>query len=271
MDLVLKRKSIPDVGELVIATVDKIFNYGAYVKLDEYGGYTAYLPWSEITTKYFKDIKEVIRENQKIVAKVIRVDKKKNPPAVDISSKRVKPEEQREKIIEWKRAQKAHNILELIANRVGMKIEDIYREVGWKLEDKYREIMRGLEEVAIRGPEAAVNAGVNKNLAEVVYEISRKYIEIKKVSIAGVLGLKSQEPDGIDRIKEVLKTFYEVASSYRENEIRRVSIYSIGAPRYRVELEGYEYKVLEKILSTALEKAEKIASNLHVEFSFERI
>ncbi|MEZ0289909.1 MAG: translation initiation factor IF-2 subunit alpha [Sulfolobales archaeon] len=269
--MVLKRKPLPEVGDLVIATVDKVFDYGAYVKLDEYGGYTAYLPWSEITTKYFKDIREVIRENQKIVAKVIRIDRKKNPPAIDISSKRVKPEEQREKIMRWKRDQKAHNILELIAQRLNKKIEDAYNMIGWKLEDRYGEIMRGLEEIAVRGPEAALEAGVDKSLAEIAYEIVKKQIEIKRVSIVGVISLKSLSSDGIDRIREVLKTFYETASSYRESEIKNISIYAVGAPRYRVELEGYDYKVLEKILSNALSRASQTASKLQVEFSFERV
>lgn len=268
--MVLRRKKIPDVGDLVVATVHKIFDYGAYVKLDEYGGYEAYLPWSEITTRHFKDIREVIREGQKIVARVIRVDKKKSPPAVDISSKRVRPEEQRSKIIEWKRLQKAHSILEILAQRTGMSIERVYEEVGWKLEDRYREIMRGLEEVVMRGPEAAIEAGVGRDLAEQLYDIAKKHIEIKRVRITGVLSLKTPAPDGIERIRDVLNTFYETATRHSGQEVERVLIYHLGAPRYRIELEGYDYKALEKILSLSLTRAQEKASKLQVEFNFER-
>ncbi|NAZ13756.1 MAG: translation initiation factor IF-2 subunit alpha [Desulfurococcales archaeon] len=268
--MVLRRKKIPDVGDLVVATVMKIFDYGAYVKLDEYKDLEAYLPWSEITTRHFKDIREVLRENQKIVAKVIRVDRKKSPPAIDISSKRVRPEEQRNKIIEWKRLQKAHNILELLAQKTGKSIEEIYNEVGWKLEDKYMEIMRGLEEIAMRGVEAALEAGIRKDLAEPLFEIVKKHVEIKKVSITGILSLKTASPDGINRIKEILSTIYQTAIEQLKNEGGKVSIYSVGAPRYRIELEGYEYKTLEKALSISLSKGQEKAMKLQVEFSFER-
>ncbi len=269
--MVLKRKSLPDVGELVIATIIKIFDYGAYVKLDEYRGHEAFLPWSEITTKHFKDIREVLRENQRIVARVIRIDRKKNPPSIDISSKRVRPDEQRSKVIEWKRAQKAHSILELVAQQTKKSIEEIYKEIGWKLEDKYREILYGIEEIVMRGPEAAVEAGVNKSLAEILYEIAKRHIEIKKVSIKGILTLKSIEPDGIERIKEVLKTIYDMASHYDKKDLDKIEIYTIGAPRYRLELEGFDYKVLEKILSQILNKANEVATKNNVEISFERI
>ena len=269
--MVLKRKALPDVGELVIATVVKIFDYGAYVKLDEYRGYEAFLPWSEITTKHFRDIRDVLRENQRIVARVIRIDRKKNPPAIDISSKRVRPDEQRSKVIEWKRAQKAHSILELIAQRLNKSIEEIYKEIGWKLEDKYREILYGIEETVIRGPEAAVEAGVSKELAEILYEIAKKHIEIKKVSIKGILTLKTLAPDGVERIKEILKTAYDTATSYGGKDLSSISIYSVGAPRYRIELEGYDYKVLEKILNQMLNRVMSRASEKQVEVSFERI
>ena len=40
--MVRKRKPLPTVGELVVGTVTKVFDYGAYLNLDEYGGKEAY-------------------------------------------------------------------------------------------------------------------------------------------------------------------------------------------------------------------------------------
>ncbi|MEM0472795.1 MAG: translation initiation factor IF-2 subunit alpha [Sulfolobales archaeon] len=268
--MVLKRKQIPDVGELVIATVKEIFDYGAYVTLDEYRGYRAFLPWSEITARHFKDVKEVLREGQRVVAKVIRVDRTKKPPAIDVSTKKVSEEERRDKMILWKRAQKAHNVLEVVAKRLGVGVETIYEKAGWKLEDRYREIMRGLEELAIRGEDAAAGLGIDENILKILVEEARRHVEIKKVSISGIITAKSRAPDGIKRIKNLLGGMIdEVSKKYSGSNVK-IEIYTLGAPRYRLTLEGTDYKVLERVLSEAIENAKDMAKKLGIEFSFER-
>ncbi len=267
--MVLKRKSIPDNGDIVVATVDKVFSYGAYVKLDEYQGYPAFLPWSEITTKHFRDIHEVVREGQRIVAKVIRIDRKKKPPAIDVSTKRVTVEDQRAKMIEWKRAQKAHNILEIVAKRLGRSVREIYEAVGWKLEDYFGEIMAGLEEIAMRGPETVAKLGIDDQVLKILTEEVKRHVEIKKVSISGVMTLHTLAPDGINRIRKLLEEIKEHLKGV--DGVTSVDVYYIGSPRYRIDVEGYEYKVLEKALSSVIERASSEAKGMDIEFSFERI
>ena len=50
-----------------------------------------------------------------------------------------------------------------------------------------------------------------------------------------------------------------------------IKIYTIGAPKYRIDLTGYDYKTLENVLSKLLKKAEKEAKKMDLEFSFTRI
>ncbi len=254
----------------MIATVKEIFSYGAYVTLDEYRGYRAFLPWSEITARHFKDVKEVLREGQRVVAKVIRVDRTKKPPAIDVSTKKVSDEERRGKMILWKRAQKAHNILEVVAKRLGVSIEAIYEKAGWRLEDRYKEIMAGIEEIAIRGWEAASGLGIEENILRTLVEEARRHVEIKRVSISGVIMARSRAPDGVKRIKELLGSIVENISKKYGGDNVEIEIYTLGAPRYRLTLEGTDYKILERALSEAIELAEDNAKKLGVEFSFQR-
>jgi len=253
----------------VVATVKEIFDYGAYVTLDEYRGYRAFLPWSEITARHFKDIKEVLREGQRVVAKVIRVDRSKKPPAVDISTKKVSDDERRSKMILWKRAQKAHNILEIVAKKLGMSVETIYEKAGWKLEDKYKEIMAGIEELAIRGEEAASGLDIDEKILATLIEEARRHIEVKRVSISGIITARSRAPDGIKRIKSVLGEIINMVFTKGQGDVK-INIYTLGAPRYRLVLEGTDYKVLERILSDIIDNTEKLSRKHGVEFSFER-
>ncbi|MDE1857096.1 MAG: S1 RNA-binding domain-containing protein [Candidatus Micrarchaeota archaeon] len=91
-----ENRSIPRVGELVIAQVSKIAQFGAYCKLLEYNNLDVFLPIREVSSGWIKNIHEFIREGQKLVVKVTYHDKERN--TIDISLKKVTPKETKEKI-----------------------------------------------------------------------------------------------------------------------------------------------------------------------------
>ncbi len=263
--MVMKRKPLPDVGELVVGTIKKVFEYGAYVTLDEYEGMEAYLPWSEVSSRWIRNIKDYLREGQKIVAKVIRINRRRKQ--IDISLKRVTEGERRRKMLEWKRAVKADKILELAAEKLGKTKEEAYREAGWKLEDYYGEIYAGLEEAVLRGIEALKEAGVSDEWAKVLKELADKHITIKKVKIKGVFTIQVLKPNGVEIIRDALKKAYE-----KLPENVSVRIYTIGAPRYVVEVTATDYKIAERVLSNIVKTVTR-AIESHggiVEFNRER-
>ncbi len=265
--MVRKRSELPEVGDLVVGTVVKTFEYGAYVRLEEFGGHEAYLPWSEVSSKWVRDVKEFVKEGQKVVAKVIRVDRRKKH--VDISLKRVSDSEQRRKLLEWKRAQRAEKLLEVVASKLGKTLDDAYREVGWKLEDAYGEIFAGLELTAYRGEEVLRKAGVPEEWIAPLMDEVKKHIEVKKVKIQGMLMLTTADRDGISKIKEVLLKPLEVLSKELDRNTS-IKVYTIGAPRYRVEVTSADYKQAEKVLSKYVSLAEEAAKTLNVNYSYER-
>lgn len=263
--MVRKRRPIPSAGELVIGTVNKIFEYGAYLKLDEYNNIEAYLPWSEVSSKYVKDVREVLRENQKVVVKVIRVDTRKNQ--IDVSLKRVTDSEQRSKLIEFKRMQKAEKMLEVMAQRLGKSLEEAYKEVGWKLEDYFGDLMTAFEEVATRGEELLAEVEIPDEWVPVIVEEVRKRIKPKSVKIRGIVTLSTTASDGVDKIKEILES---IAYYVKSSGSLSTRIYTVGAPRYAVEVLAEDYKTAEKALTEALNNARNMASKYGIELVFER-
>ena len=71
----------PEVGDHVIATIETITTYGAYAKLDEYNK-QGLLHVSEISSSWIRNIRDFVREGQKAVLKVIRVDSEKDQRAL---------------------------------------------------------------------------------------------------------------------------------------------------------------------------------------------
>ncbi len=263
--LVRKRSKLPHVGELVIGTVRKVFDYGAYLDLDEYGGKEAYLPWSEVSSKWVRDIKDFVREGQKVVVKVIRIDRRREH--IDVSMKRVNSTEQRRKMLEFKRAQRAEKLLEIVAKKLGRTLDDAYEEVGWPLEDHYGEIYLGFEEAAYRGPDALREADVSEDWIEPLMEEIRKHIKIKKIKIRGIVTLWTLLPDGVERIRKVLTDPLKNVDLQGDTNVR---VYTIGAPRYRVEVISSDYKRAEKVLSAYIDGVQKLSKRSNVVFSYQR-
>ncbi|MEM1657684.1 MAG: translation initiation factor IF-2 subunit alpha [Candidatus Jordarchaeales archaeon] len=248
--MVKLRKEYPDEGDLVVATVTRIANHGAYVTLDEYEGKEGLVHISEVSQSWVRNIRNFLKEGQKVVAKVLRVDKKKG--FIDLSLRRVTEQQRKQKIQEWKRAQKAESLLELAAKKLGKTIDEAYEKAGWPLEDKYGEIYAGFEKAAEKGEQPLIEAGVDEEWSKVLAELAKAYVEIPKVKVRGILELTSLRRDGIEAIKKAL---IAAESVVKDGDVN-VEIYTIGAPRYRVEISAKDYKqaenVLKDVVSTAL-------------------
>ena len=67
--MVRKSQEWPDEGELIVGTVYKVLNYGAFAKLEEYEGKEAFIHISEVSSGWVKNIRDYVRENQKIILK----------------------------------------------------------------------------------------------------------------------------------------------------------------------------------------------------------
>ncbi len=218
----------------------------------------------KIASTWVRNIRNYIKEGQKTVAKVLRVNRQKRQ--VDVSMRRVSDSQKRETLRAWKNAQKAANILALAQKRIeemGVKTLSL-EEVNDILEKEFGSSYGGLEAAFEGGAEILINAGIPKEWADILEEFAKSSIEVKKVKVSGVFSLNSTEPNGVDIIKDAL---IKSLSADKKSEI---DIYSLGAPRYRIEVEAKDFQTAEKALSKAVNKVKKAISRSKCSFQFER-
>src|SRR5438445_996635 len=86
----------PDEGELVVCSVSNVKNFGAFVTLDEYESKEGFIHIAEVSSGWIKYIRDYVRKGQKVVCKVLKVDKDKGH--IDLSLKAVNEHQRREKI-----------------------------------------------------------------------------------------------------------------------------------------------------------------------------
>jgi len=238
----------PELGELVVATVNRISEYGAYVMLDEYGK-EGFLHISEISSSWVRNIRDAIREGEKVVLKVLRVDPERKH--IDLSLRRVTNREKRDKILLWKRSKKAESLLRSASQRSGMSPEEIYEKAGLPLEKSFGDIYEGLEKAAREGVEVLLEKGLPKELADILTEVVKEKIKIRVVKVRGTLNITCTKPNGILLIKEALLKAKQI-SIPRGTDIK---IYVVSPPRYQLEVTAREYKEANAILKKASEIA----------------
>jgi len=258
-----RRREWPKVGELVVATVDRITNYGAYVLLDEYDNKEGLLHISEVSSSWVRNIRDWVREGQKVVLKVIKVNPRRGH--IDLSLRRVSEYEKRTKFLEWKRKRRARSLLSTAANRLNIPVEEVVDAVWDRLEGEFGEVYAGLEAVAEEGPGLLLELGVPEHIAKAVAEVASERIRKKEARISGILTLSSPAPDGVERIRKALLEAEAACPSGA-----KTNIYTIGAPRYRVEVMAEDYKTAEKALKAVVEKALTVIEELGGQGSFER-
>jgi len=261
--MAVKKAEWPEPGDLVIALVQRITDYGAYVTLDEFGK-EGLLHISEVSSGWVRNIREFVREGQRTVLKVLRVDTEKGH--VDLSLRRVSRHERREKILAWKREKKAESLLRNVAEKLRMPFEEIYSKTGAAIEEKFGGIYEGLERAAREGPDPLIEVGLPKDIAVAMAEVAKDKIRPPMVKIKGLLELQCMKPNGIISIKEALFS----AQNIEKPKDTKVRIYAVAAPKYAVEVLAEDYKEAEKILQKAAETAIKTITNAGGTGAFQR-
>ncbi|MCK5040481.1 MAG: S1 RNA-binding domain-containing protein [Candidatus Aenigmarchaeota archaeon] len=225
-------KRIPEEGEYIIVRIKEISPNSAIVSMEEYADVSGFVHLSEIANCWIKDIKKFIKPNQVKVARVLRVDRHRS--YINLSFKQVPVNVSRDREKEYKMEQKSNNLLKMFVakNKSAKSFEDIRK----MLLDKFYSIKEAFEYLGEEGYEKfSKEFKLDKKFTEDLYELVKKSIVKKEVSICANISVKSYDCDGLNKIKEMLDV-----------EEEKVNVDYVSAPNYRLKITGVDYQECEK-------------------------
>ena len=251
-------QEMPEQGEIVLATVTKIMDHGAYVTLDEYGGIQGFLHISEIAPGWIRSINRFVKENEKKVLLVKKVNESRGD--IDLSLKQVSKDQKKHKLKEVKKFEKGKTLLKNLQEKADLSDKEIE-----KLEDEiysnFDSVYDAFIEIGRHGISSVKNLKLAKKTAVVLEEICSK-IKLPSVEIRGIMEITNNKSDGIEIIKKTLLDVLKKDSS--------IDITYLGAPKYRLSVTADDFKSAEKTLKPIILEIQQNIEKKKGAFKFTR-
>ena len=251
-------QEMPEQGEIVLATVTKVMDHGAYVTLDEYDGIQGFLHISEIAPGWIRSVNRFVKENEKKVLLVKKIDPKRGD--IDLSLKQVSKDQKKHKLKEVKKFEKGKTLLKSVQDKASLSDKEIE-----KLEDdiysNFDSVYDAFIEIARNGIKSIKGLKLAKKTASAIEEICSK-IKLPSVEIRGVMEITNNQSDGIEIIKKSLLDVLKKNPS--------IDITYLGAPKYRLSIKAEDFKSAEKTLKPILQEIQQGIEKKKGEFKFSR-
>ena len=253
-------QELPEVGEIVIATIKKTGDHGAYVSLDEYDNIQGFLHISEIAPGWVRKVTKYVREGDKKVLLVKKIQE--NRAEIDLSLKQISKEQRKKKLLDVKRFEKEQGILKNIQDKVKLSSEEV-DDLEEKLLSKYKSVYDAIIEIGTKNISVIDDLEISEKIKKTIDELSKK-IKLPTVEIRGILEMTNNKSNGIEIIRKIL------LDAIKESQNEKIEILYLGAPKYRLSLIAQDFKTAEKTLKPILEKIEKNTSKQNGTFKFSR-
>lgn len=229
-------QEMPEQGEIVLATITKVMDHGAYVTLDEYDDIQGFLHISEIAPGWIRSVNRFVKDGEKKVLLVKKVNSKRGD--IDLSLKQISKDQKKQKLKEVKKFEKGKTLLQNVQEKAKLSDEEVE-----KLEDsiysKFDSVYDAFIQIGRNGIDSVKELKIPKKTAVAIEEVCSR-IKLPSVEIRGIMEITNNKSDGVEIIKKILLDVLK-----KDNTI---DITYLGAPKYRLSITSEDFKSAEKSL-----------------------
>ena len=240
--MLYKKHGMPEIDDLVLCKVTKIYPNSVFVNLLEYND-SGIIHISEVAPGRIRNLRDYVSVGRQIICKILRIDKERGH--IDLSLRRVNSNQRREKLDEIKQEIKSESIVKNLAKRVNMPYKKLYEDLTKAIFKEYSHLHLCFKDVA-DGETDLISLNVSKKVADPLTEIILDKFKPKKITIEGEIKLQTYEEAGVTKIKDILTKIEKVSET--------ITLFYLGAGRFKLVIEDFEYKPAEDNFS----KVEKI-------------
>jgi translation initiation factor 2 subunit 1 len=249
LDCRFYQNEFPEIESLVMVNVRNIADMGAYVSLLEYNNIEGMILLSELSRRRIRSIHKLIRVGRNEVVMVLRVDQEKG--YIDLSKRRVSPEDVAACEDKFKKAKAVHGVLRHLADKKGLYLQELYQKIGWPLYKKYGHAYDAFKLVLAdeTDPFAALD-DVPESIKDELKAYIRRRLAPQPIKIRADVEVSCFTYEGIDAIREALFAGMNVGGDTAHAKIK---INLIAPPIYVLSTMALEKEAGIDLLNKAIQ------------------
>ncbi len=243
--MLYKRTGLPEQDEIVLCKVTKIFPNSVFVDLLEYSK-SGMVHISEVSPGRIRNLRDYVSVGRQVVCKVLRIDLERGH--IDLSLRRVNSTQKREKIEEVKQEQKSETLVSNLAKKLNLPFQKLYQDLTKKVFEEYSHLYLCFKDV-VSGEVDLEKLGLDKKVAQELTKAIKEKFKPPKITITGLIKLETYSSNGLEKIKKTLMDIQKIS--------KNLALLYLGAGRYKLTIEDFDYKPAEKNLKQAQKILEK--------------
>lgn len=227
------KSRLPETDELVMVNVVNIEEMGVYVNLLEYNNIEGMILLTELSRRRIRSINKLIRVGRNEVVVVVRVDRDKG--YIDLSKRRVSPEDISKCEERFVRGKTVSSILRHTAEVLGLKtneeFEDLYEKTAWFLDEKYKRTGAAFDVFAraVNDEHELDDCKVDAETKKILLNNIRRRLTPQAVKCRSDVEVACYGYEGVDAVKAALREGLKAST-----EEMPVKINLIAPPLYVV-------------------------------------
>ena len=256
----------PEVDEVVMVQVKSIAEMGAYVQLLEYNGIEGMILLSELTRRRIRSVSKLIKVGRVEPVMVLRVDKEKG--YIDLSKRRVSPEDVAAAEEKYNKSKMVHSILRHVAETTpGHTLEELYEHMAWPLYESHGHCFEAFKQM-VSDPDRVLNAlkrpdgspAVDAAVKEALVKDIRRRMTPQPLKIRADVELTCFAYDGVMHIKDAMRAALAKSGNQEEGGIK-ISVSLVASPLYVVTCSTLDkdagISLVDEAVAAAAEALEK--------------
>lgn len=223
----------PELEDVVVVQVKRIVDMGAYVNLLEYNGKEGMMLLSELSKRRIRSVSKLLRVGRTEICMILRVDKDKG--YIDLSKRRVDPEDATAKEEAFAKAKAVHGIMRHVAQMHSIEVEELCKKVSWplyqnkKYDDAHDALKKHIneeinvwDELDFSQPGEDLTHLAEKIKEDIDIHLRRRLVQ-QIMRLRAKIEVSCTEYEGIDAVKESLMKGMEASKEECEVKINLVA------------------------------------------------